>query len=80
MQIRVEDNEAGERIDKIVARRASIGRARVGELFAIGAVAVVDREGRRRHAKKGDRAEAGSLIAVSGIVAGSAATMKWLAR
>lgn len=64
MEIAVQDVDGGERIDKVVARRANLGRARVGELFAAGAISTVNAEGRRRKAKKGDRAEAGSTIVI----------------
>ena len=62
MQLAVETSEVGERIDKVVARRAEIGRARVGQLFAEGAIFLIDADGRRRKARKGDRAAAGTTI------------------
>jgi 23S rRNA pseudouridine1911/1915/1917 synthase len=62
MQLLITDAEAGERIDKVVARKATLGRARVGELFAAGAIYIVNAEGRRRKAKKGDRAELGTTV------------------
>lgn len=64
MELAVEDADVGERIDKVVARRTSLGRARVSELFAAGSVRVVDSAGRRRKARKGDRVEAGTTIAL----------------
>ncbi|MBM4357968.1 MAG: RluA family pseudouridine synthase [Deltaproteobacteria bacterium] len=65
MDLRIEEGDAGERLDKVIARRSSLGRARVAELFAGGAVSVVDAEGRRRKARKGDRAEPGTVVALA---------------
>jgi 23S rRNA pseudouridine1911/1915/1917 synthase len=56
----VQPDEAGERIDKLVARRlADFGRRGTAELFARGSVRV---SGRR--AKKGDRVRAGDSVSV----------------
>lgn len=65
MEIRIEAGDAGERLDKVVARRAGLGRARVAELFATGAVSLVDAEGRRRKARKGDRADDGTVAVIA---------------
>ncbi|MBM4376035.1 MAG: RluA family pseudouridine synthase [Deltaproteobacteria bacterium] len=62
MELRTEDVDVGERLDKVVARHTTLGRARVAELFAAGAVRAVDANGRRRKARKGDRVEAGDVI------------------
>lgn len=64
MQYPVAESDAGVRIDKVVARSAAIGRARVVELFVGGAIFIIDADGRRRKARKGDRAEAGTVIVV----------------
>jgi 23S rRNA pseudouridine1911/1915/1917 synthase len=55
----VAEAEAGERLDKLVVARASIGRRRAAELFSAGRVTV---NGRR--ATKGDAARAGDEIGV----------------
>ena len=65
MELRIDEGDAGERLDKLLARKASLGRARVAELFAAGAVTLLSEEGRRLKARKGDRAEPGSTLSVA---------------
>jgi 23S rRNA pseudouridine1911/1915/1917 synthase len=58
--VRVEPEEAGERLDKLITRRfAGIGRKLARQLFQAGAVHIAG-----RRAQKGDRAEAGEEIVV----------------
>jgi 23S rRNA pseudouridine1911/1915/1917 synthase len=60
LTFRVQDGDAGERLDRLVVRHATgIGRRRAAELFAAGAVRV---DGRR--AAKGELARAGSTVEV----------------
>lgn len=60
VDFRVAPDEAGERIDKVVARRfPDLGRRSAAALFGLGRVLV---EG--RVAKKGDRASAGTSVTV----------------
>ena len=60
LRFRIEDGEAGERLDRLLVRHATgLGRRRAAELFASGAVRV---DGRR--ATKGDLARAGSTVEV----------------
>jgi 23S rRNA pseudouridine1911/1915/1917 synthase len=63
VEISVDQQHAGERIDKIIAQSSQLGRARVAQLFEAGAVTVIA-DGRRRRVRKGDRAEAGTVIHV----------------
>jgi 23S rRNA pseudouridine1911/1915/1917 synthase len=62
MEFRIGDGDVGERLDKVVARHAALGRARAAELFAAGSVRLVGADGRRHKARKGDRAEAGQVV------------------
>jgi len=55
----VAESEAGERLDKLVVARASIGRRRAAELFSAGKVTV-----NGRPATKGEAARAGDDIGV----------------
>lgn len=58
--VRVEPEEAGERLDKLLTRRfTGVGRKLARELFQAGAVRIAG-----QRAQKGDRAEAGAEIVV----------------
>lgn len=65
MDIAVDEALAGRRLDQLVVERVEgLGRAGAKRLFAEGRVLVVEPSGRRRPARKGERATVGSVIAV----------------
>lgn len=65
MDILVDEALAGRRLDQLVVDRVEgLGRAGAKRLFAEGRVHVVEPSGRRRAARKGERAAAGSTVSV----------------
>lgn len=66
MDIVVDEALVGRRLDQLVVERVDgLGRAGAKRLFAEGHVEVVEPSGRRRPARKGERAAAGSTIVVA---------------
>ena len=65
MDITVDEALAGRRLDQLVVEHVDgLGRAGAKRLFAEGRVHVVEPSGRRRAARKGERAAAGSTVVV----------------
>jgi 23S rRNA pseudouridine1911/1915/1917 synthase len=74
MRIAVDEALAGSRLDQVVVNAIrGLGRAGAKRLFAEDRVFVVDARGRRRLARKGDRAVLGTEVQVDGVVADVAA-------
>jgi 23S rRNA pseudouridine1911/1915/1917 synthase len=66
VQIDVDEQLAGQRLDKVlVARFEGMGRAAASRLFDEGRVLLVEPSGRRRKARKGELATPGSVLEVS---------------